>query len=189
MIGSRPLAALLLVAGLACEPAPRPCPAGTVAHAERARSLVAAVRGSRVGPAIAGASPTICFGGHARGTSRPDGVVVLADSLADAAATARLAHQWMHVVDGLHRFPAPDVPCDRQLVAALAAEARAIVAEIEVCDELACDAAPFTFAAEVRAAAPAERAGLVLARLQAEPEADGLAVLVRDYRARCPGGG
>ena len=189
MIDSRPLAALLLVAGLACEPARRPCPAGTVAHTERARALVAAVRGSRVGPAIAGASPAICFGGHARGTSRPDGVVVLADSLDDAAATARLAHQWMHVADGLHRFPAPDVPCERQLAATLAAEARAIVAEIEVCDELACAAAPFTFAAEVRAAAPAERVGLVLARLQAEPEADGLAVLVRDYRTRCSGGG
>jgi hypothetical protein len=33
------LAALLPVAGLACEPPARPCPAGTVAHAERARSL------------------------------------------------------------------------------------------------------------------------------------------------------
>lgn len=79
----------------------RSCPAGTVAHAERARSQVAAVR---VGPAIAGASPTICFGDQPRGTMRPDGVVVLADSL-DAAATARLAHPWMHVADGLHQFP------------------------------------------------------------------------------------
>ncbi len=181
---SRHLAALLLTGALACEASVKPCPPGTVADGERARALLAAVAPTQAGqPAID--SPTICFGSHGRGTVRPDGVIVLADSLDSDAAAARLTHMQMHVADGLHHFPVAALPCEPQVEAALAAEARAIVAEIEACDRLTCDAAPYTFAAAVLAAAPTERAGQVLARLKSEPETDDLDVLVRDYRTRC----
>lgn len=131
---------------------------------------------------------TICFGGASRGTVRPDGTIVLADWLDDAGAAARFLHMRMHVTDGLHRFPAADIPCATQLETALAAEARAMVAEIEACARLTCDLAPYTFAAEVLAAAPPARTDLVLARLRSEPTTDGLATLVRDYRSRCADG-
>jgi hypothetical protein len=133
-------------------------------------------------------APTICFGGAPRGTLRPDGVVVLADWLDDNGAAARFIHMRMHLADGLHRFPVADVPCADQVEQALVAEARAMVAEIEACERLACALPPFTFAAEVSAAAPAGRTDLVLARLRSEPRADGLAALVGDYRDRCERG-
>lgn len=182
---SRPFAALLLAAHLGCGAPAKPCPPGTVADGERSRALLTALRGTHVGHGLAGDDATICFGGLTRGTVSTDGVVRLPAALDSAAAAARLAHLRLHIADGLHHFPAADLPCDRQLAAALAAEARGIVAEIEACAELECDPAPYTFATSVLATKPTARLSLVIERLQAEPEADGLGVLVQDYRTRC----
>jgi len=182
-MNSRHAGALLLAGHLGCETASVVCPPGTFADSERARALLAAARGA--GQGLAREDVTICFGAAGRGAVRHDGIVVLPDSRDQEAMAARLAHLGMHVADELYRFPAAGVPCDVQVEAALAAEARAIVAEIEACDRLECTAAPYTFAAEVLTAAPGERVEHVLARLRAEPETDGLDVLVQGYRARC----
>lgn len=182
------LAALLLAGGLGCEAPASPCPPGTAADPARVQALVAAVRGTQAG---AGRTfeATTCFGGEVRGTVRPDGVVVLASSLGERAAAARLLHMHMHVHEGLHRFPAAGVACERQVESAIAAEARGIVAEIAACAELGCEAAPYSFAPRVLAAAPGEREAIVRAALLAAPATDGLDVLVADYRRRCERGG
>lgn len=174
--------ALLLAGHLACEARTVVCPPGTFADHERAGALLAAACGAEK---LAPEDVTICFGAAARGTVRHDGIVVLPDSPDHEAMAARLAHLGLHVADGLYRFPVAGVPCERQIEAALAAEARAIVAEIEACDQLGCTAAPYTFAGAVLAATPDERTEQVLLRLRAEPEADGLNMLVRGYRKRC----
>jgi hypothetical protein len=180
---------LLIVLGdLACGEPVVPCPAGTHADEGRARGLIAAAGEIRAGRGLVRDGAAICFGGAGRGTVRHDGVVVIADGLDGDAGAARLIHMQMHVADGLHRFPEAGVACERQLESVLMAEARGMVAEIEACEQLGCSAAPFTFAAAVLAAAPAERADVVLARLRAEPGADGLDILVRDYRTRCERG-
>lgn len=176
------LVALLLLAG-AC--GPPPCPPRTLADDVRARAVQAAAAGTRAGQGLTSGEAALCFGGLERGSVLPDGVVLLSDALERAAAAARLLHLRVHVADGLHRFPAAGVPCERQMEAAIAAEARAIAVEIEACEELRCDAAPYSFAAEVLAAAPAERALRVRARLQEEHPGDGLDGLLRRYRARC----
>ena len=161
---TRTLATLLLAGDLACG-APKPaCPPATMADAERAQAVQIAARGTRAGQHLD---------------------VVISSSLDQAAAAARLIHLRMHVADGLHRFPAPGVPCDRQLEQATAAEARAIAAEIAACHELECGDPPYTFAAEVLAATPDERFVRVLARMRDEPATDGLDVMLRRYRERC----
>ena len=180
---------LLLVGNFACGTPAGPCPPGTFADGDRASALSATVRGTLAGRGLAIDSTMICFGGGARGTVRSEGLMVLAASLESDAAAARLTHIGMHVADRLHAFPMAGVPCERQVEIALTAEARAIVAEIEVCDELKCDAAPYTFTAAVLAVTSSERAAQVLARLQSEPKTDGLDMLVRGYRARCEDGG
>ena len=184
-MGTRHLTALLLLGELACEASPRVCPPGTIVDDGRARAVVAAARGTRAGHHLAFEGARLCFGGPTRGTVHTDGVVVLADHLDDGAAAARLTHLWMHVADGLHHFPAAEVPCDRQVQAALVAESRGIVAEIETCAELGCETAPYSFAATVLASAPTQRPDRVLTRLRAQPDADGLGELVRDYQRRC----
>lgn len=180
MLPIRLLLCCVLLAG--CE-AEAPCPEGTLADEGRAGGLVAAARGTEAGKGLA--RPRICFGGGARGTVRPDAVVVLADGLAQSAAVARLVHMQMHLKDSLHKFPIANVPCDRQVFTAMAAEARAIVAEIEVCAQLGCDPAPYSFAGEVLAAASTERSTLVMRKVGAETQEDGLDVLIGDYRRRC----
>ncbi len=179
---------LLLVGGFACGIPAQPCPPGTVADDDRASALSATVRRISASHGLAIENTMICFGGGARGTVRPDGLMVLAHSLESDAAAARLTHLGMHVADRLHSFPVAGVPCGWQVEIALSAEARAIVAEIEACDELRCDTAPYSFAAAVLAVASTERAGHVLARLKSEPPADSLDILVRDYRTRCERG-
>jgi len=182
---TRTLATLLLAGDQACG-APKPaCPPATMADAERAQAVQIAARGTRAGQHLDDGAATICFGGHGRGSVLPDGVVVISSSLDQAAAAARLIHLRMHVADGLHRFPAPGVPCGRQLEQATAAEARAIAAEIAACHELECGDPPYTFAAEVLAATPDERFVRVLARMRDEPATDGLDVMLRRYRERC----
>lgn len=180
----RSLAALLIAADLACGTPNFECPPGTVADERRAQAVLDAARGTGAGQGL-GAGPAICFGGLDRGSVRPDGTVVISSSLDQAAAAARLIHLRMHVSDELHQFPAPGGQCDQQMEAAIAAEARAIAAEITACDELGCAEAPYSFAAAVLAVAADQRVGLVRARLREEPEADGLGVMLRRYRARC----
>ena len=140
---------------------------------------------TRAGRGLAGVDARVCFGGPTRGTVRHDAVVVIADGLAPEAAAARLIHLRMHVGDGLHRYPELGVACAPQIEAAIAAEARAIVAEIEACDELRCAAAPYSFAAAVLAMAADQRASQVIGILRAEPVEDGLRALIGGYRARC----
>lgn len=127
----------------------------------------------------------MCFGGATRGTVREDGVMVLADGLADGEAAARLVHLRMHVGDGLHRFPGVGVACERQIEVAIAAEARAIVAEIEACDELRCATAPYTFAPAVLGTAAESRVSQVSGILRAGPVEDGIRAMIGGYRARC----
>ncbi|MCY1009352.1 hypothetical protein OV079_28065 [Nannocystis pusilla] len=155
-----------------------------MADVGRARAVLDAARGTRAGRGLDDA-PAICFGGHDRGSVLPDGVAVISSSLDHENAAARLIHLRTHVADGLHRFPAPGVPCDRQMEVVMAAEARAIAAEITACDELGCAEPPYTFASKLLAAAPDERVGLVLARMRDEPAADGLDGMLRRYRVRC----
>lgn len=174
------------------------CPPGSHPDRDRSLALRTTLRRTAAGGALTAIAdrsdrpdrhePAICYGGHTRGSVRPDGVIVLADSLAPGPAAARLAHMLMHLADELHHFPVAGVPCARQIASALTAEARAIVAEIEVWHALA-DASepPYTFARALLDAAPATRHDLVLARLHAADPGDELAPLVRDYRDRCPG--
>ena len=113
---------------------------------------------------------------------------MLADSLAPGLAAARLVHMLAHRRDGLHRYPAAGLPCAAQVDAALAAESRGIVAEIEAWHALGRPAdPPYSFALATLAASPAARPDLVLARLRAAPASapDGLDLLARDYRERC----
>lgn len=189
-LNSRALAPLLLAWGLACR-SPAPCPAGTRADVARADDLLALLRRTDAGrTATAVDDATICFGGATRGAVRPGRIVVLAESLPRERAAARLAHLLAHVADGLDRFPTPDVACEPQIEAALAAEARGIVAELAAWDALGrAGDPPYSFAAAALAASPAERPALVLARLRgasAEPT-DELHALVRDYHDRCAG--
>lgn len=184
------LAALAIAAALACAPeAPAPaCPPGSHSDRDRSQALLAALPLPARSAAADRDDPAICFGGRTRGTVRPDGVIVLADSLAPGPAAARLAHMLMHLADDLHRFPVAGAPCAPQIAAALAAEARAIVAEIEVWHALAAgDDPPYPFTRDILDAAPATRRDLVLAHLHAADPGDQLAPLVRDYRDRCPG--
>ncbi|MDC0723709.1 hypothetical protein [Nannocystis bainbridge] len=181
---SRSLAALLLAGDLACGPPAPECPPATAVDPARAQAVLATARSTRPGHGLDGGA-TICFGGHDRGSVLASGAVVIADSLDRPAAAARLIHLRLHVADGLHRFPTPGVACEAQMEAARAAEARAITAEIEACDELGCAEPPYSFAAAVLAAAPEARIDLVLARLRDEPAADGLGLMLRNYRARC----
>lgn len=181
----RHLVALLLAGAVACGTPAAVCPPGTSADDERARMLLAVADGTRAGRELADVDAPICFGGATRGTLRTDRTVVLADWLARDAAAARLIHLRMHVADGLHDFPAPGGACERQLEAVLTAEARAMVAEIEACAQLGCDAPPFGFTDAVLALSPARRVEHVLALVRAGPETDGLAALLRDYRTRC----
>lgn len=180
---SRHVGALLLAGHMGCEASSVVCPPGTFADGERTPALLAAARG--IGQGLAREDVTVCFGAAGRGAVRHDGIVVLPDSSDQKAMTARLAHLGMHVAQGLYRFPAAGVPCDRQVEMALASEALAIVTEIESCDRLGCAAAPYTIAGMVLATVPGERVDRVLALLRAEAEADGLDVLVRGYRTRC----
>lgn len=184
---NHPIAALLLAGTLACEaPGAPACPPGSHADRDRSDALLAAARRGTATGATPG-DPAICFGGAARGTLRPDGVIVLGDALSPAAATARLVHMLAHLDDQLHRFPVPDVACELQIESALAAEARAIVAEIETWHDLAADPEPpYRFTPAILAAAPAARHALVRERLDADDASDGLDLLARDYRARCP---
>lgn len=175
----------LLVTLAACGPPPAECPYATTADDPRARALLATARSTRAGANLPDAAPTICFGDHGRGTVRHDGVIVLAAAQDHPAAAARLLHMHMHLVDELHRFPRPDIPCDRQLAAVIDAEARAIAAEIEACAELRCLTAPYSFADAVLAAAPSERPALVREKLHATPATDDLDVLIADYCRRC----
>jgi hypothetical protein len=178
--------AVLLICGVpGCGAPAAACPSGYVSNEERARALVNAARGTRAGREVVGDGVGICFGGHERGSVLPDGVVVISDGLTGGEAAARLIHLRTHVAEGLHNFPAVGVACDRQMEGAIAAEARAIVAEIEACAELRCTEQPYGFAAEVLAAAAGERVAGVLARLRDEPEGDGLDVMLGRYRARC----
>lgn len=177
-----------MLGDLACGVPVVRCPAGTHADEGRAGGLIAAAGEIPAGRGLVFDESAICFGGDGRGTVRHDAVVVIADELDGDAGAARLIHMQMHVADGLHRFPEAGLACERQLESVLTAEARGMVAEIEACEQLGCLAAPFTFAAAVLAANPAERADVVLARLRAAPGADGLDILVRDYRTRCERG-
>lgn len=180
------LAASLLLAWVpACGAPAAVCPPGYRTDEARALALVNAARGARAGRGLADEGAAVCFGGSERGAVLPDGVVVLSDGLAVEEAAARFIHLRTHVAEGLHRFPAVGVACDVQLDAARAAEARAIVAEIEACAQLRCAGQPYTFAAEVLAAAPDRRVPGVLARLRDEPAIDGLDVMLRGYRERC----
>ncbi len=179
------LAALLICGVPGCGAPAAACPPGYAGNEERARALVNAARGTRAGREVVGDGVAICFGGHERGSVLPDGVVVISDALAGGEAAARLIHLRTHVAEGLHRFPAVGVACDRQMEGAMSAEARAIVAEIEACVELRCASQPYSFAGEVLAAPAAERVAGVLARLRDEPESDGLDVMLGRYRARC----
>jgi hypothetical protein len=179
------LLALWLAGDLACGGSSVVCPQGTVADEVRARTVAAVADGTRAGRGLAGVDAKVCFGGLTRGTVRHDGVVVIGDGLEGEAAAARMIHLRMHVGDGLHRFPEVGVACERQIEAAIAAEARAIVAEIEACDELRCAAAPYSFAAAVLAMAADQRVSQVMGILRAEPVEDGLRALIGGYRARC----
>lgn len=179
------LAALLICGVPACGAPAAACPSGYVGNAERARTLVNAARGTRAGREVVGDGVSICFGGHERGSVLPDGVVVISDALTGGEAAARLIHLRTHVAEGLHEFPAVGVACELQMEGAIAAEARAIVAEIEACEQLRCAEQPYSFAAAVLAAAAGERVAGVLARLREEPDSDGLGVMLARYRARC----
>jgi hypothetical protein len=192
VVPSRPLASLLLIAGLACDPgAPTPeCPPGTRADPVRARDLLDVVRRSRSDSPTAAPDPPICFGGAARGTVRPDGVIVLADSLAPGPAAARLAHMRLHLADGLQRYPVADIPCTQQIESALTAEARGIVAEIEVWHALERPGSPpYSFALAALAESPELRVDFVREQMRVAPATDALDVLVDDYRLRCPEAG
>lgn len=182
-VPGRPLVALLLAGDLACGTPTPACPTGTARDDERAQAVRDVARGVRGGPV--GDAEVICFGGDDRGSLLPDGVVLLSDALDVRAAAARLIHLQHHAADGLHRFPAIGVACDRQMAHVIAAEARAIAAEIAACDELGCAAPPYSFAAVVLAAAPDERAARVEARLRDGPATDGLDVQLHRYQARC----
>ncbi|WP_293274887.1 hypothetical protein [Nannocystis sp.] len=188
-----PFAALGLAAVLACtapEPPAPACPPGSHPDPDRSHALRTALRRTAAGEALVAVAddPPICFGGASRGSLRPEGVIVLADSLAPGPAAARLAHMLLHLADDLHHFPIAGAPCAPQIASALAAEARAIVAEIEVWHALAdADDPPYPFTRDILDAAPATRRDLVLTRLHAADPGDELAPLVRDYRDRCPG--
>lgn len=173
-----------LCGGLGCGPADVACPGETVADAERAREVLAAAGRTRVGRSVALDGP-LCFGGSERGALLPGGEVVIAERLVIAEAAARAIHLNMHRQDGLHRFPRAGVACERQLADVTDAEARAIVAELEACAELECAEAPYSFAGEVLALAPADRGEAVRTRLRAEPTSDGLAAMMQGYRRRC----
>lgn len=176
---------LALAGELACGASAVVCPQGTVTDGERARRVAALAEGTRAGRGLVGGESAVCFGGATRGTVRDDGVTTIAAELADGEAAARLIHLRMHVADGLQRFPAVGVACERQIAAAIAAEARAMVAEIEACEELGCAAAPYSFAAAVLAMPAERRVVEVTAIVRAEPVADGVRAMIAGYRARC----
>lgn len=183
----RCLAPLLLAGHLACAPSAPACPPASSPDAGRAQAVLTAARSTRAGQHLAldHKDAAICFGGLDRGSLLPDGVVVISSSLDDAAASARLIHLRTHVADELHRFPWPDIACDVQMERVLAAEARAMAAEIAACAELGCGDPPYTFALDILAAPASERTDRMLARLRDEPTADGLDATLRRYRERC----
>lgn len=186
----------LLAIGLAaCTSAPvATCPAGTDADAARASAIETRLASVSEGRALLGSRDrvaAICFGDGAS-VITSDHVVLLARTLEEGEAAARLGHLLVHARDGLPidviHAGVSESDCDAAVDRALALEARAYVTEVALQDALHAQPSvlAFEFASDVRTSTPDAREPLVLAYLRAHPTgAPGIEGLAAAYRARC----
>lgn len=187
------LALALTLGACGADAAEPPCPAGHHRDASRAAAIVQRLgtvpEGATLVSLLAG-TQGICFGDEALNVVTSDRAFLLASSLEDGEAAARLGHLLIHVRDGLPMGDAipSDADCDALVREALDREAVAYVAEVRL--QRALGVTPrtlaFEFAFELeRLDEPSARAR-VRAYLEEHPTgAPNIDGLSAGYLARC----
>lgn len=188
----RNLASLALVFGLLAvgcgeeapvAPAPPPpCPEGFVRAPSRTLRIHRRLESTEEGRQLVreAAQASVCYGAVAPSVVTQEHALLIDERLGDDEAAARFAHLLMHVAHGSPLRLEGSGDCEAKVAAALAAEGRALAAEVRLRDVFGVR--------EPVGALPFEEADAeaIAIWLHAHPDgADGVAPLARDYLARC----